>query len=127
MAGRKTVEIDLAKVEALAERGLTERQIGEALGISRSTVQRRKADDDAFAAAIKAGQARGIVAVTNALWDNAVEKGNTAAAIFYLKNRAGWTDRAAVEAQHSGEVVLEHDVTAALEALRRAGIDPSSL
>ena len=127
MAGRKTVDIDMAKVEALAERGLTERQIGEALGISRSTVQRRKADDEAFAAAIKAGQARGVVAVTNALWDNAVEKGNVAAAIFYLKNRAGWTDRAAVEAQHSGEVVVEHDITAALDAIRRAGIDPSSL
>ena len=127
MAGRKTLEIDYAKVEQLAAQGLTERQIAESMGISRSTVQRRKASDEAFEAAIKAGASRGLEQVTNALWENATQKGNVAAAIFYLKNRGGWTDRAAVEAQHSGELIVEHDITAALEALKRAGIDPASL
>ncbi len=127
MAGRKTIEIDYDKVEQLAAQGLTERQIAESMGISRATVQRRKANDAAFEAAIKAGAARGLEAVTNALWENATQKGNVAAAIFYLKNRGGWTDKAQVEAQHSGEVVVEHDVAAALEALKRAGIDPASL
>ena len=127
MAGRKTLEIDYAKVEQLAAQGLTERQIAESMGISRSTVQRRKASDEAFEAAIKAGASRGLEQVTNALWENATAKGNVAAAIFYLKNRGGWTDRAAVEAQHSGELIVEHDITAALEALKRAGIDPASL
>jgi hypothetical protein len=118
MAGRKTIEIDYDKVEQLAAQGLTERQIAESMGISR---------DAAFEAAIKAGASRGLEAVTNALWENATQKGNVAAAIFYLKNRGGWTDKAQVEAQHSGEVLVEHDVAAALEALKRAGIDPASL
>ena len=126
MAEKK--EINLAEVERLASIGLTEEQIAESLGISRSTITRRKRDDDAFDAALKAGRASGVAAVTNALFEAATgEKPNTSAQIFYLKNRAGWRDKQEVESTLNGDITLNHDVEAAMQALRDAGIDPLKL
>ena len=58
---------------------------------------------------------------------NATEKQNTSAAIFYLKNRAGWTEKAAVSAGHTGQVCIEHGLENALAVLQRYGIDPGEL
>ena len=44
----KTKEIDLDKVEELASLGLSEQQIADSLGISRSTLSRRKKDNETF-------------------------------------------------------------------------------
>ncbi|QDP52878.1 MAG: hypothetical protein Unbinned4512contig1001_16 [Prokaryotic dsDNA virus sp.] len=126
MAEKK--EINLEKVEKLAAIGLSEQQIAESLGISRSTITRRKRDDDAFAAALRAGKAAGIAAVTNALFEAATgEKPNTSAQIFYLKNRAGWKDKQDIDANLTGDVTLNHDVEAAMQAVRDAGLDPLKL
>ena len=54
-------------------------------------------------------------------------KPNTSAAIFFLKNRAGWRDKTEVDANLSGDVTVNHDVDAALASLKEAGIDPSKL
>ena len=94
MAAR--IEIDLEEVKRLASRGLSQEQIAAALGISERTLRNRKADDAAFAEAIKAGQAIGIAEVANALWENA-KGGNVTAQIFFLKARAKWKDK------HEGE------------------------
>ena len=45
-----------------------------------------------FSDAIKRGQAQGVDAVTNKLFEKATEGDNTSM-IFYLKNRAGWKDK----------------------------------
>jgi hypothetical protein len=50
--------------------------------------------------AIKRGKAKGIVTITNALYEKAKEGDNTAM-IFYLKNRAGWRDK--IETEHTGD------------------------
>lgn len=126
MAEKK--EIDLSEVARLASIGLSEEQIAQSLGISRSTITRRKRDDDAFGAALRAGKAAGVAAVTSALFESATgEKPNTSAQIFYLKNRAGWRDKQEVESTISGDVSVNHDVEAALQALKDVGIDPKSL
>jgi transposase len=127
--GRKPIEIDLARVEQLAAEGLSEEQIALSLGISQDTITRRKQNSAAFAEALKRGKARGIKTVANTLFRAATdpEKPNMAAAIFYLKARGQWREKADVSVEHSGSVKVDHDVTAALEALKRAGIDPSSL
>jgi len=63
------------------------------LGIHTSTFMLHQSENSEFSEAIKRGQARGIDAVTNALFENAtVERDNTAI-IFFLKNRAGWVDK----------------------------------
>lgn len=126
MADKKP--LNLAEVEHLASIGLTDEQIAQSLGCSRSTITRRKKEDDAFDAALKAGRSAGIAAVTSALFNAATgEKPNTSAQIFYLKNRAGWRDKQEVESTLSGDITINHDVEAALQALKDAGIDPSSI
>ena len=74
------------------------------LGIHTSTFMLHQSENSEFSEAIKRGQALGIDAVTNALFENAtVERDNTAI-IFFLKNRAGWVDKqevtATVETNH---------------------------
>lgn len=122
-------EVDLTKLYNLAKMGLSEEQIGVSLGISVSTISRRKKDDEQFAETLKAGKQAGITAVTNSLFTAATDeaKPNMSAAIFYLKNRGGWRDKQEVDANISGIVTVEHDIESALQALRDAGIDPSSL
>lgn len=90
MAARK--QIDLNEVERLAGLGLTMEQIAASLGISRTTLQTRKAESEQFAQAIQKGQASGIATIANALWENA-RGGNVTAQIFFLKARAQWKDR----------------------------------
>jgi len=123
-----TKPIDYEELYNLAKIGLSEEQIAVSLGISVSTIARRKRDDDTFADTLKAGKQAGISAVTNSLFESATaEKPNTSAQIFYLKNRGGWRDRTEVDANVSGGIEITHDIDAALQALRDAGVDPSSL
>ena len=82
----------LQAAEDAAARGLSDTQVAEVLGISRATLSRRKRDDEAFEAAIKKGKARGIQEVSNMLFETALQ-GSVPAMIFYLKARAGWTDK----------------------------------
>ena len=105
--GRPKFEITeevLEKTELLMAKGLTKEQCAGMLGIHISTFMLYQAENSEFSEAIKRGQALGIDAVTNALFENAtVERDNTAI-IFFLKNRAGWVDkqevRATVEQKH---------------------------
>lgn len=123
-----TKPIDYEELYNLAKIGLSEEQIAVSLGISVSTIARRKRDDDTFADTLKAGKQAGISAVTNSLFESATaDKPNTSAQIFYLKNRGGWRDRTEVDANVSGGIEVTHDIDAALQALRDAGVDPSSL
>lgn len=123
-----TKVIDYKKLYNLAKIGLSEEQIATSLGISASTVTRRKRDDEQFDRTLKAGKQKGIDAVTNALFEGATgDKPNTSAQIFFLKNRAGWRDKTEVDANLSGDVTVNHDIDAALQSLIDAGIDPAKL
>jgi len=120
--------IDYEKLYNLAKIGLSEEQIATSLGISVSTISRRKRDDEQFDRTLKAGKQAGIDAVTNALFEGATgEKPNTSAQIFFLKNRAGWRDRQEVDANLTGSVVVDVDVESAIQQLKAAGIDPDKL
>lgn len=123
-----TIVIDYDKLYNLAKIGLSEEQIALSLGISVSTIGRRKREDERFSSTLKAGKQRGIDAVTNALFEGATgDKPNTSAQIFFLKNRAGWRDRTEVDANIHADVTVTHDIDAALQALKDAGVDPSKL
>ena len=80
--------IDLQAAEELASLGLTDQQISDSLGISRSTLSRRKADDDTFDTALRKGKAKATVKASRALMQE-VENGSLRAIIFCLKCRAG--------------------------------------
>ena len=88
---RLTSEV-LQTVEDAASKGLTDRQIGKLLGVSRATISRHKIDNEAFETSLKKGRARGIEQVANAFFEQALQV-NTTAAIFFLKCRGGWSEK----------------------------------
>ncbi len=88
--------VDLKKVEHLAARGLTIQQIADALDIGLDTLAKRRRETPALVEAIARGQAKGIAIVTNNLFEQSAD-GNVAASIFYLKNRAGWTEKQIID------------------------------
>ena len=96
--GRPLIEIDPARVEALAAQGLNEEQIARALGINWKTLAHRKKKFAVFSEALKTGKAKGLAKVTNDLFQQSAA-GNTAATIFYLKNRdpENWSDKRITE------------------------------
>ena len=99
--GRPRFEVTpevLEKTESLMAKGLTVEQCAGMLGISTSTFYLYQADNSEFSETIKRGQARGIDAVTNALFENATVDRNVPSIIFFLKNRAGWVDKQEIAA-----------------------------
>ena len=106
--GRRRIEIDLKKVEKLAALGLNESQVADSLGISVSTLQERKDSSSDFYHALKTGQAKGVATIANNLFEQSKD-GNVSAGIFYMKNRAGWSDKADTTVEHKGEVALLHE------------------
>ena len=94
--GRPRFEITdevLLNVENLMTKGLTKEQAAGMLGVSVSTFMLHQSENSEFSEAIKRGQARGIDAVTNALFEKATIDRDNTAMIFFLKNRAGWVDK----------------------------------
>ena len=100
---RRRIEIDLNRVEALASRGLSEEQIAQSLGISRSTLNNRKAESEQFVQAIKKGKAQGIAYVAGKL-QKKIEEGDMTAIIFFLKTRAGWSEKQVLDVTTREEV-----------------------
>ena len=91
MITKPKIHIDLKQVESLAANGLTQEQIAAALGISESTLHKRKQENTEFTAAIKRGKAKGIALVTNKLMES-IKNGNMTGMIFFLKTQAGWKE-----------------------------------
>ena len=120
------IEFDLKDVETLASRGLTENQIAVSLGVSRSTIQRRKRESEAFEASFKKGQIMGIQKVKNALFESAThsEKPNVLAMKTYLERVEG---SAKLEIKSEVEVTDSRQVEDAIKYLTNAGIDIDSL
>jgi len=114
MAGRPKFEITpdiIKRVETYAAQGLTQEQIARCLGICYDTLNERKKEYSEFSEAIKAGQAKGLATVSNALFVGA-KGGNTTAQIFYLKNRGpdDWKDRQAVTVSGDEDKPIIHRV-----------------
>jgi len=100
MITKPKIHIDLKQVESLAANGLTQEQIAAALGISESTLHKRKQENTEFTAAIKRGKAKGIALVTNKLMES-IKGGNMTGMIFFLKTQAGWKETNVQE--HTGK------------------------
>lgn len=94
---RPQIPIDYKKVEEYAQFCDSEEEIALALGISYSTLKRRKADSELFEQAIKRGKAKANVFVGGRLMQK-IREGDTASTIFYLKTRCGWRETQKIEA-----------------------------
>jgi hypothetical protein len=90
IVGRKRIELDIEQVENLAGSGLNEQEICDILGISLSTLTRRK-KEIVFQDAIRRGRSRSHAVVANALFE-AARSGQSWAVIWYEKTRCGLTE-----------------------------------
>ena len=120
------IEFNLSDVETLASKGLTEKQVATELGVSRSTIQRRKRESESFEAAFRKGQTAGISKVKNRLFEVATDKDkpNVLAMKTYLERVEG---SAKLEIKGDIEVTHNQTVDDAIKALTEAGIDIDSL
>ena len=96
--GRKKIKLNdpetLDKIVELGSQGLTSGQIAKCLGVSWSTIDRRRKEFEEIEEAIKKGEALGVSRVANALYESATIDKNVTAQIFYLKNRSeNWADK----------------------------------
>lgn len=95
-------EDKLTLLEGWARDGLTDEQIANNIGISRSTLFEWRKNNQDISNALKKGKEVVDYEVENALLQNALN-GNITAQIFWLKNRkkAQWRDK--VEYENTGE------------------------
>lgn len=89
---RKRINIDLAQVESLAGRGLTNAEICQCLGICETTLYERKRYNKDFEDALKRGRAKARAVIANALFEQA-KNGNMTAIIWWEKTRCGLSDK----------------------------------
>jgi hypothetical protein len=98
------------QVEDLAGFGLTQPQVCRVLGVSLPTLLKY------YRAELDAGAAKATAAVAETLFQKAVS-GDTACMIFWLKARAGWSERTIVQGGKDAEPIrVEADVGAAAAA-----------
>jgi len=83
---RKINQELLEQIEHHAARGLSQKQICDALGFSETWWHAKKAEYSELGESYKKGSASGLADVTNALYENAMN-GNPVSQIFFLKNR----------------------------------------
>ena len=100
--GPKAREISkglLGRVEKLATRGLSQKQVCDVLGFSETWWHAKKQEISELGEFYKKGQAKGLAEVSNALYEQALN-GSTGAACFFLKNRDPdrWSDIKSVNA-----------------------------
>ena len=90
---RLITEEFLEKVEHLAARGLSQKQVCDALGFSETWWHAKKQENMELDECYKRGAARGLADVSNAIYEQALN-GSTGAACFFLKNRDPdrWSD-----------------------------------
>jgi len=89
--GRPPWRPDLMVVERLAQPGVTFDQIAVLLGINRATLFRKKQESEEFCDAIRRGRAKGLLAVSNALYEQV--KANNVSATIRLLKKLGWNKR----------------------------------
>ena len=103
--GRRAIELteeQRGEIETLAAL-LTQDQIGDYLGVSRTTFRAIMERDEEIAALYKRGRAKAIAHVAKGLLQKA-RGGDTVSSIFFLKTQAGWRETDRLE--HAGGLTI---------------------
>lgn len=95
------------KVRAYSAIGVPQVQIAILVGMSVPTMQKYYQDE------LDRGSAEGVAKVANTLFARATTGKDLGAAIFYLKAKAGWSEKNVVEV--SGKLTLEHLVAGSMK------------
>ena len=109
MITKPKIPVDLEKVKELAAHGQSQGQIAINLGISRSTLQNRKRENEQFDQAIKEGKAIALPTVENVLLEMATSGENTAATIYYLKTHGDgeWSEKQQIDVTSSSPIQVQ--------------------
>ena len=116
MAGRpahKPTDQQRKQVEALAGYGIPHLGMAAIMGIDRKTLEKH------YRAELDVGSAKATAKVAESLYRQAVE-GNTSAAIFWMKARAGWSEKT----QH--EISGPNGGPVQVQKIERCIIDPDA-
>ena len=106
--GRPKTVFDLDLVERLGGLNATLGEMGTLLGCSHDVIQRQmKIDEGEFRVAYEKGKAKLQTSLKRKLVQQALDNNNVVSLIFALKNVCGFTDRAEVNVEHSGQVTTE--------------------
>lgn len=90
-------EIDYERIENMAAIGLTLPQIGAIMGMSKSALLRRAAEDTKLSESLERGRANGIATVVQTAYKMATDGKNPAMTQFFLKCRSGWAEKNQLE------------------------------
>ena len=97
-----------AKVNALASVGTPQDQIAIVVGITKNTLLKH------YRKELDAAMTMANAKVAQSLFQQATA-GNTSAAIFWLKCRAGWVDKQSIE--HSGQIQVKQQLNELLDEI----------
>jgi hypothetical protein len=125
---RPKIEIDISRVEEFAAQGLSQAEICLCLGISESTLYRRKTDMEVLTEAIKSGKAKAASEISNVLYRMA-RGGDLGAIVWYEKTRRGLSDKTTTVVAQEVDYILDRlrdslsadEYARALAAIRGAG------
>lgn len=101
-----TAKLEPSKIEELASTGLTIEQVANNLGVSRQTFYNKAKENSEIMESYERGKAKGINAITNALFKKALQ-GNVSAQIFFLKCIGGWKENTAIEVTNTQPIELK--------------------
>lgn len=88
-------------VRTLTAFGIPQESIASEVGIDPKTLRKH------YKAEVSLGAHQANAKVAGSLFKAATEDGNVTAQIFWLKSRAGWTERQVVETTNKSDVTLE--------------------
>jgi hypothetical protein len=120
---RPAIKIDYAQVKQLAARGLSKHQIAISLNMSEDTLERREKDNREFLQAMEEGRTESVKAVSDALYQKALDpKGPVLANIYWLKVMGGpmWRQDQHYNHHVDGEVDVQVSAASENEQMRRA-------
>jgi len=119
--GRKLISFEneeLEKLKHFAGLGLNQAELASVMGISESTLRRRKKDSELFERYMREGRTKALTDVANALYVNATVENNVQAQQFFLRNRKPeeWNKDQKVQVEHT--VDLKNVIDNARERLQ---------
>ena len=115
LGGRPYKEIDKAQFENLCALQCTKSEICAWFDVTDKTLERwcKRTYGAGFSEVFAAKRGKGVISVRRALYQNAVQKGNVKAQIFWLKNHGGMTDK--ITGEFSEKQTVEATVNTSIE------------
>ena len=108
-------ERDVKQIQTMAGLGMTSEQMAAVLGVSKSTFDRRQADQTEVSEAVLKGRALTSMTVRQTAYQMAVSGESPALTIFWLKCREQWKEPREEQNDNDAPIALSYDPTRKIE------------